>query len=60
MLSQHSCTPNTDVPIKRQDQAEPSTSHVPITMPLPAAHEVIKNKWVMVSSIHTFAFAYAT
>lgn len=32
--------------IPRQGQAGPSTSDVHITMPLPPANEVIKNKWV--------------
>jgi len=32
------------VSITRQGQAEPSTSNVHIAMPLPSAHEVIKNK----------------
>jgi len=34
------------VPIIRQGHAEPSTSNAHIAMPLPSAHEVIRNKYV--------------
>ena len=47
------------VPIIRQDQAESSTSHAQITMPLPAAHEVIKNKWVWFLPICPLTTTYA-
>jgi hypothetical protein len=39
--------------ITRQEQAESSTSNVHIAMPLPAAHEVIKNRWVLILSIYS-------
>jgi hypothetical protein len=38
------CVPILMVLIPRQYQAEPSTSNIHIAMPLPSAHEVIKNK----------------
>lgn len=38
----------------QQDEAESSTSHAHITMPLPAAHEVIKNR-----SLHTVPSSYS-
>ena len=46
VFTQHYCIPGTDNATIRQSQAEPSTSHGHIAMPLPEAHEVIKNKWV--------------
>lgn len=47
------------VSITSQDQAEPSTSHAHITMPLPAAHEVIKDKWVVFPPIRPFTPTYS-